>query len=109
MNKDWLKYLSGIVKEIGIIGFIVVIIVAIFLIWATPDQKREFIDSYILLKNNNPYHCVIIVVFLASLMIIGTIYYQKMLNLRKKENNRIGQKKSEWQEKALEKQLKSSE
>jgi len=106
-----IKYLAGIVKEIGLTGFIVVVIVAIFLIWGTADQKREFIDRFILLKhvNQNPFSCVLVVVGLLFLLLIGSIYSSRMFKLRKEENNRIGKEKSELQELLLKKELNSSE
>lgn len=107
-EKGWLKYLSGIIKEIGIPGFAVVFMAFALIFWATSKQKEEFIDTFILFKNDNPYPCVIVVSFMGILMILGTIYYQKMLNLRKQENNRIGLEKSKWQEMALNRKLNSS-
>lgn len=106
-----LKYLAGIMKEVGLPGFIVLVCVSIFLLWGTTEQKREFIDIYILQKhlNQNPFPCVIVIISLLLLLVMGSIYSNKILKLRKEENNRIGMEKSELQEFLLSKKLKSSD
>ncbi len=108
-EKGTFKVFSSIIKEIGITGFVIVVVAITFLVWGTPSQKREFIDCYILFKCQNPFYCAIIVACLVLLMIIGTIYYQKMLGIRKEENNRIGKEKSKWQALVLDKPLRSSD
>ena len=110
-ESSYIKYLAGIVKEIGLTGFIVVVVVAVFLIWGTSDQKREFIDRFILLKHidQNPFSCVLVVVGLLFLLLFGSIYSSKMSKLRREENNRIGKEKSDLQELLLKKELNSSE
>ncbi len=106
-----IKYLAGIMKEVGLVGFVVLVIASVFLIWGTAVQKREFIDTYILLKNSNQnqFPCVIIILTLFLLLVIGSIYSNKMLKLRRQENNRIGKEKSDLQEKLLGKSLNSSD
>ncbi len=106
-----IKYLAGIMKEVGLIGFIVLVIASVFLIWGTTVQKREFIDTFILLKNTNQnqFPCVIVILTLFLLLVIGSIYSNKMLKLRREENNRIGKEKSVLQEKLLGKSLNSSD
>lgn len=110
-ESSYIKYLAGIMKEIGLTGFIVVVVVAVFLIWGTSDQKREFIDRFILLKHidQNPFSCVLVVVGLLFLLLVGSIYSSKMSKLRREENNRIGKEKSDLQELLLKKELNSSE
>lgn len=106
-----IKHLAGIMKEVGLIGFIVLVIASVFLIWGTVDQKREFIDTFILLKNSNQnsFPCVIVILTLFLLLVIGSIYSNKMLKLRREENNRIGKEKSDLQENLLDKNLNSSD
>ena len=105
-----LKYLAGIMKEVGLVGFIVLVVTFTFLVWGTVEQKREFIDKFILLKNidENPYPYVIIIIFLLLIIVVGGIYANKLLKARKEENNRIGQEKSRLQEILLKKDLHSS-
>ena len=39
-QEGWLKYLSSIVKEIGLTGFIVIVWVFVFLFYGTKSQKQ---------------------------------------------------------------------
>lgn len=111
-DRSLLKYFTGIVKEIGLTGFIIVVVVFVFLIYGTAEQKREFIDRFILLKHvssSNPFNCIIVVLFLVAIITIGGIYYNLIFNLRKKENNRIGKEKSKLQEQLTGRNLRSSD
>ncbi len=105
-----IKFFSGIIKEIGIPGFLVTIVVFIFLTYSSADQKREFIDRFILLKSNGEEFkpCIIIVVILLLIIVTGSIYFRKTIQLMKKENNRIGKEKSELQSALINKNLHSS-
>ncbi len=78
-----IKYLAGIMKEVGLIGFIVLVIASVFLIWGTTVQKREFIDTFILLKNTNQNQFPCVILTLLLLLVIGSIYSNKMLKLRR--------------------------
>lgn len=104
-----IRFLSALMKEIGIINFIVLFVV-IFLLWyGTPAQKEEFIDTWILLKRQDSHAtCIIVVVCLIILSIIGTIFYIGSMKLLRKENERIGLEKSMLQEKLLKLPLSSS-
>lgn len=104
----WLSLLTSLFKELGLPGFITVIVTFVFLFWGSAEQKREFIDTFILLKNQNPFPCVIIIVSLIAVLLISTFFYRKMLKLRKEENNRIGEEKSKLQSELLNKKLRSS-
>jgi len=106
-----LKLLTSVFKEVGLVGFIFVTVTTIFLIWGTNKQKEEFIDRFVLLKHtgDDPIPCVMVVAFLLMILVLATIYYNKMLGLRKEENNRLGKEKSRLQEILLEKTLHSSD
>lgn len=105
-----IRFLAALMKEVGLPGFIVVMVFFVFLVWGSADQKSVFIDRFVLLKNldQNPFPCVIIIITLLLIMLVTSIYWAKMLNLRKEENNRIGQEKSALQEKLLKRELESS-
>ena len=88
-----------------------VIVTAIFLIWGTIDQKREFIDLYILQKHafQNRVSCIIVISGLVAVILFGGYYCRLGLKMRKEENNRIGREKSELQALLIGKGLESSE
>jgi len=103
--------LTTVFKEVGLVGFIFVVCTTIFFLWGTKGQKEEFVDRFILLKNPNddPFPCIIVVVFLLLILVLITIYNRKMLQLRKDENNRLGEEKSRLQEMLLKRNLNSSQ
>ena len=105
------KFLAGIMKEVGLPGFIILVLTSCLILWSTPDQQEEFVDSWILLKSTqeNPRPCVIWCVGLVAIIVIGKIYYSKMVKIQKEENNRIGREKSELHEKMLGMKLESSD
>lgn len=99
-NFDLIKYLASIFKSIGLTGFIVVMLTFIFLVFSTAAQKTAFIDTWILLENvgSNPFPSIMIIVSLCVVLLMTTVYCNKMAKVRKEENNRIGREKSELQE-----------
>lgn len=105
-----MKAFAGIIKEIGLPGFIVLILVFIFMVWGTSEQKVEFIDRYILLKNidEEPWPATLAIAFMALLVIIGWVYYDMRLRSAKEENKRIAREKSELQKLLIGKELQSS-
>jgi hypothetical protein len=109
-NFSVLKYFATIIKEVGIVGFIIAFLASIFLIYSSDEQKTEFINKFILLKNTdeNLGPCVFVVLFLILIIIMGSIYFSKMLKLRKAENRRIGEEKTRLQEALIGKKLQSS-
>ena len=106
-----LKSLAGLLKEVGIPGFVVLSLVLIFIRYATEEQKRQFIDQYFLLKNigDNPYPFFLLVIILFVVAVGQNIYYRKRLDLAERENERIGKEKSELQTILLDRQLRSSQ
>ena len=106
-----LKSLAGVLKEVGIAGFIVLFSIVIFICYATGEQKRQFIDQYFLLKGigENPYPFFLLVVILFAVVVVQNVYYRKRLELAERENERIGKEKSELQTLLLDKQLRSSQ
>ena len=109
-STGWIKHMAGIVKEVGLLGFITLFVAFIFLFFSTLEQKQEFVDRFILLKDGdkNPFPCAMIVLCLFVIILIGGMYNSRMLKLRKEENNRIGKEKSDLQKRLLEKDLNSS-
>jgi hypothetical protein len=104
------KLLTSIVKEVGIPGFIVVFLAVIFIIYGTSSQKTEFIDRFILLKGSiqDPNPAAFVVTFLVFILILGAIYHIRILDLERKEIERIGEEKSKLQEQLTQKRLRSS-
>ena len=107
---DVLKLLATIFKEVGLVGFMFVVTTSIFVIWGTREQKQEFIDTFVLLKNSadNPVPSVFIVVLLLLILVLSTVYNQKMLRYRKEEIKRLGEEKSRLQEILLQRTLSTS-
>ena len=103
--------LSSLMKEVGLPGFIVVMVTFVFLIFGTHNQKIEFIDRFILLKDmgQNPFPYVFIIIIQGIIIISISIYFAKMQKMQNQEISRIAKEKSECQEKYLNKKLNSSE
>jgi len=89
------------VKQIGMPAFVGIIVIWIFLSNATDRQKEEFIDYWILLKSANHSYFYIILGILLLLIVVQNIYFRKLLEIRKQENNRIGEEKSLLQQALL--------
>jgi fucose permease len=106
-----LKILAGIFKELGLPGFVIVIVVFIFFVWGTSEQKMEFIDRFILMKKaeSDPFPFCLIILVLILIMIIGHVYFKKMLQIAEDENKRISEEKSRLQEQLTKKELRSSD
>lgn len=97
-----IKFLSIIVKEIGIFGFIAVFLSFIFLVWATTEQKEEFIDKFILLKpSGTDLHYYFIILSLLVIIVFSSITFNYLLRLKKEEIKRISELKEELQLKLL--------
>lgn len=63
-----------------------ILICSSFIQWyATDEQKRELIDSWILLKNERHYFCVIIILTLIIVLALLVIYYTKALRFYEKK------------------------
>jgi hypothetical protein len=105
-----ISFWASLIKELGIPAFGVLFFVICFLWFATEKQKQEFIDKFFLLKDvqNNPFPFSVIVLVLLIVILLQYIYYNKILKLNKEENLRLGEEKTDLQEKLLEKRLHSS-
>lgn len=106
-----IRSFATIVKEVGIPGFMVVFVASIFVLFASGEQKREFIDSYILIKNvsQNPFPCILVVLFLLVMLVLQNIYFTQTLKAKKEELLRCGKEKSELQQLLIKKRLNSSQ
>ncbi len=105
-----LKYLAGLFKEIGLPGFIVVIITFIFLTFSSGTQKEEFIDKWILMKKveETPFPFIFVVLILLFLIVFSWISCRRVHKLDKGEIKRLGEEKSRLQEDLLDKKLNTS-
>lgn len=105
-----IKSVATIFKAVGMHGFFVVVFTTFIFAFASLEQKRAIIDTYILFKPGeyNYYPVIFVTILLILMFIVIIIYQSQMLKMRKRENNRIGEEKSKLQEKELNKKLKSS-
>lgn len=102
---------AGIIKEIGLPGFIVVFVCTIFFSYGSDTQKTEFIDKFILLKgiSENPAPFGIIVVALIFCNVLQHIYYSSRLKVAKEENERVLKHNDGLEKKLLGTEKKSSQ
>jgi predicted membrane protein len=111
INVSSLKFWVTSIKELGIPSFIVLFFVIIFVTFASKDQKSQFIDEFFLFKDvsKNPFPVAFVVLILIAAIILQYVYYNKIINQKSKENERLGAEKSKLQEVLLNKQLHSSQ
>src|SRR5213595_3930557 len=104
-----IKFWASLIKELGIPAFVVLFFVLIFLWFASPSQKGEFIDKFFLLKDikNNPFPFSLVVLALLLIIILQWIFYNKIIKMHKKENEKLGEEKTNLQERLLNKKLHS--
>jgi di/tricarboxylate transporter len=109
-SEGFVKLLATILKEVGISNFVILMVVCIFIWYGNSEQKREFIDRFILLKNidENPFPFASVIVFFIFIMIIGYTIMNNKIKILENENKRIGQQKSELEGVLLQKKLRSS-
>ncbi len=109
INQSFLKFLTTLFKEVGLLGFVIIFLTFLFLVWGTAEQKRLFIDSYILLRSEEITHCLVVILTLLAILVISSVYNYKIGKLRKEENNRISQEKSTLQKNLLRDNLNTSD
>ncbi|MBL7790881.1 MAG: hypothetical protein JNK77_01060 [Saprospiraceae bacterium] len=111
MTDNSLKALTLVFKEVGPVGFILILGAGIFIIYGTEAQKQEFIDTYILLKrvSENPAPFTMVVIALVFFIFMLWVYYHQRFKYLKEEIKRIGAEKSKLQSELLDKQLRSSD
>lgn len=82
---DWILILTSLIKGFGPhVVFILILALFVFL-YADDTQKHEIIEKWILLKNENHFYCVIIIILLtiSSLLFIG--YHIKAMKFVEKK------------------------
>lgn len=106
-----LQAFARIIKEVGLLGFGAAFTATVFVFSASTEQRQEFVDRLILLKNQEGDYipATIICVCLLLALILTNVYHVKRINYLKKENKRIGKEKSELQATQIGKKLKSAE
>lgn len=70
-----------IFTRFGIGGGIIVVVTIVFLIWGSPEQKREFIDRYVLFKwpkGQEGYPFFVLLIILIIFIIIWNFYHHKI-------------------------------
>lgn len=93
------------------LGFIVLFVCSVFIIWASKEQKQYFIDEFVLLKNvpSNPAPFAIIVLILVAIIIVGGVYFRMILKVRKGEIKRISAERNKLQKILTGRRLNSSD
>lgn len=85
-------------KEVSLVGFLVISVVSLILVWGSEDQKRAIIDRYILFQGVSGHViCTAVIAALVVVMSMGFIFFRKMLSLEKKEVKRLSDWKTEYQ------------
>jgi hypothetical protein len=81
---SWQKFVIELASRFGVSGAVTLCILLIFLIWGTVDQKREFIDKFILLNNKHgDSHYPVYLVIIATVAFVGQrIYFLKRIKLK---------------------------
>jgi uncharacterized membrane protein len=102
-----LKALSSILKEVGIIGFIVLMYSVAFFWFSTNQQKEEIVDCYILMKCNNRV-CILVLIFVVAVSVIAFLYHSSQRKLMRDEIKRLGEERTKLQNKLLDISLNSS-
>lgn len=105
-----LKALTTTFKEAGLTGFIAIFLVSVFFMYASAEQKSEFIDRFLLFKNvqNDPLPFTFVVICLFAILMGTNFYNYKERNRLNKEIDRISNEKTSLHNKMLEKLLESS-
>lgn len=89
----WDVFLVDIFGRFGVTGGIIITIIMIFIIWGTTDQKREFIDKFILLKNLDAQSSYIYWVAISfAIVFIAQIFFHR--SKIKSKNERINDLKN---------------
>jgi len=102
-----ISFFTTLVDRFGWPGAALIAIGTAIQLWATPDQKHQLIDMYILGKGMLSWWPVIV----PTVMFVLLVWAQRETNNRevrklKKEMRRVGTKKSELQEKLSERRLR---
>jgi hypothetical protein len=93
------KGLTAVVKEVGLPSFLVLCAITFVIYFASPDQKKEIIDRYVLLKEieRNQLPACLVVLVLFGTIIARDWYWRTRVKLVEAERDRIGHEKSELQ------------
>ena len=105
-----LELIQKLVDRFGFTGTIIIYLIYFIEIHTTDDQKHQLFDRYFLGQGLGDYWYVTVVFVVLSGLAFFTQrgYYKKIINGLKKELTRIGEKKSELQEKRIGKTLSHS-
>jgi hypothetical protein len=105
-----LKFWVAVMKELGILAFIVFFLAMIFLFFASNEQKSAFIDKFFLFQdvNKNPFPFSFVIAGLILVIILQYLYFKRILSIKEDANKRLGEEKSDLQSRLLNKRLNSS-
>jgi hypothetical protein len=103
------QVITSLVDNIGLPGTLVFALLLVIHLWASPEQKREIIDIYILGKGiARLWPHVIMALFFVSCLLGQRHYYLKKIKTMSKEIDRIGAEKSRLQEERAGRSLQHS-
>lgn len=105
-----LKLTTTIFKEVGIAGFICIVLTFIFIYYSSIEQKTEFIDKFFLFKNSEltSPNVIFVIGILIITIIISNAYLLKENKRISKELDRVSALRTDLQEKLINKGLQSS-
>ena len=99
--------LGKILNEVGILGFIVLIIGFIIICFPNQSQKQQIVDSWILFKGSNIIPVITVLCLLIAL--IGQqIHYKRSLALKDERINELANNKNSKYKNKLKSQLSTS-
>jgi hypothetical protein len=77
------KVASQVMTKVGVMGFLVISLIAYIFFFVPPDQKRELTDTWLLFKNRDaqPLY-VIFIVILCGVVFVNMYFSRKALNLK---------------------------
>ena len=102
-----LKALGKLMNEVGIPGFIVIVLVTIFFEFATDAQKIEFIDKWFLGKSITAERIIILLLLLA--LTFNFYFCRKNSKIDAKRIEQMSETKTLLQEGKIGKELSSSQ
>jgi hypothetical protein len=77
-------FVIELLSRFGLIGGTLAFFMTVFLVWGTTEQKREFIDRFILLKGINGHHdyAVFIAILIIIMFLAQRFYYRNQIGIK---------------------------
>jgi hypothetical protein len=95
-----------IIESIGLPGFVILLLLGILITYGSPDQKSQFIDTFILGKGiSQNIQSVIIGIWSIIIIIMQQTFWKKRYAKVKEECDRLAEWKSGYQQKVIDTDL----